>query len=92
VLAASQGDRLELDRATVRLRTQDSAQVLSEVLPGLEQAGLRPSHLLVRDPSMDDVFLALTGRPSAEARPATAVMTGPGAAGNDRPAGGGSTA
>jgi ABC-2 type transport system ATP-binding protein len=92
MLAASQGDHLELDRTTVRLRTQDSAQVLSEVLPRLEQAGLRPSHLLVRDPSMDDVFLALTGKPGADAQPAADVAAGPGAGGNDRPAGGGSTA
>ncbi len=92
MLAASQGDHLELDRATVRLRTQDSAKVLSEVLPSLEQAGLRPSHLLVRDPSMDDVFLALTGQPSPDARPAADVLAGPGAAANDRPASGGSTA
>jgi len=61
ILAASHADRLELDRATLRLRTQDSAQVLSDVLPRLEQSGLRPSRLVVRDPSMDDVFLALTG-------------------------------
>ena len=92
MLAGSQGDHLELDRTTVRLRTQDSAQVLSQVLPSLEQAGLRPSHLLVRDPSMDDVFLALTGKPSADARPAADVLAAPGAGGNDRPARGGSTA
>ena len=62
----SQADHLEVDRATLRLRTQDSVQVLSAVLPRLEQAGLRPGQLVVRDPSMDDVFLALTGKPNAD--------------------------
>jgi len=60
-LVSSPAHHQERDRATLKLSTQDSAEVLSDVLPGLEQAGPRPMHLLVRDPSMDDVFLALTG-------------------------------
>jgi ABC-2 type transport system ATP-binding protein len=77
MLANGQADRLELDRAILRLRTQDSAQVLSDVLPRLEQAGLRPSHLLVRDPSMDDVFLALTGRPDPDTQSAVGAVARP---------------
>ena len=65
MLAARPSDSPELDRAIVRLRTQDSVQVLGDVLPRLEQAGLRPSQLVLREPSMDDVFLALTGKPGA---------------------------
>jgi daunorubicin resistance ABC transporter ATP-binding subunit len=70
VLTSSPADHLERDRSTLRLSTQDSAKVLSEVLPRLEQAGLRPVHLLVRDPSMDDVFLALTGKQQQREAPA----------------------
>jgi daunorubicin resistance ABC transporter ATP-binding subunit len=81
MLAASEAGHLELDRATLRLRTQDSVQVLGEVLPRLEQAGLRPSQLVVRDPSMDDVFLALTGQPDADGGSA-----GSGAGESDDPA------
>jgi len=92
MLANGQADRPELDRTILRLRTQDSAQVLSDVLPRLEQAGLRPSHLLVRDPSMDDVFLALTGRPGPDTQSAVGAVAGLGAGGNDSPAGEGSTA
>ena len=66
MLAASQAGHLEVDRTTLRLRTQDSVQVLGDVLPRLQQAGLQPSQLVVRDPSMDDVFLALTGKPNAD--------------------------
>jgi ABC-2 type transport system ATP-binding protein len=75
VLTSSPADRLERDRATLRLSTQDSVKVLGEVLPRLEQAGLRPAHLLVRDPSMDDVFLALTGKqpPGTAARDGSAA-------------------
>ncbi len=61
LLADRLDDGLERDRATVRLSTQDSAKLLTVVLPQLEAAELSPAHLLVRDPSLDDVFLALTG-------------------------------
>jgi ABC-2 type transport system ATP-binding protein len=67
MLASSPADHLERDRATLRLTTQDSVKVLGEVLPRLEQAGLRPVRLAVRDPSLDDVFLALTGKQPPEA-------------------------
>jgi daunorubicin resistance ABC transporter ATP-binding subunit len=74
MLTSSPADHLERDRATLRLTTQDSVKVLGEVLPRLEQAGLRPVRLVVRDPSLDDVFLALTGRqpPEAQARDGSA--------------------
>jgi daunorubicin resistance ABC transporter ATP-binding subunit len=74
MLTSSPADRLERDRATLRLTTQDSVKVLGEVLPRLEQAGLRPVRLVVRDPSLDDVFLALTGKqpPEAQARDGSA--------------------
>ena len=32
-----------------------------ETLRALDAAGLAPLHLAVREPSLDDVFLALTG-------------------------------
>ena len=54
-------DHVERDRAIVRLTTQDSAKALTDILPALEAGRLSPAHLLVRDPSLDDVFLALTG-------------------------------
>jgi hypothetical protein len=74
MLTSSPADHLERDRATLRLTTQDSVKVLGEVLPRLEQAGLRPVRLVVRDPSLDDVFLALTGKqpPEAQARDGSA--------------------
>jgi daunorubicin resistance ABC transporter ATP-binding subunit len=74
MLTSSPAEHLERDRATLRLTTQDSVKDLGEVLPRLEQAGLRPVRLVVRDPSLDDVFLALTGKqpPEAQARDGSA--------------------
>jgi ABC-2 type transport system ATP-binding protein len=39
---------------------------LVEVLRSLDSNGLAPSSLAVREPSLDDVFLALTGRHAEE--------------------------
>jgi ABC-type multidrug transport system ATPase subunit len=43
----------------------DGASVLPDVAARLAAAGLRISDLALRRPSLDEVFLALTGRPTA---------------------------
>jgi ABC-2 type transport system ATP-binding protein len=42
--------------------SSDGPRVLMDVLRSLDAEGLSPASLTVRDPSLDDVFLALTGR------------------------------
>jgi ABC-2 type transport system ATP-binding protein len=59
-LAALNGEP-ELEGTTLRL-SSDSPRVLMDMLRTLDGQGLSPSSLTVRDPSLDDVFLALTGR------------------------------
>ena len=73
ILDGSQADQLEVDRATLRLQDPGQFEVLGDVLPRLEQAGLRPDQLVVRDPSMDDVFLALTGTPNPDPQSAAGL-------------------
>jgi ABC-2 type transport system ATP-binding protein len=51
----------DLEGATVRLTSQDGARVLVDALRSLDGDGLSPSTVNVREPSLDDVFLALTG-------------------------------
>jgi ABC-2 type transport system ATP-binding protein len=53
---------LDRDGATLRLATNDGARVLIDVLRELDAEGLSPAALAVHEPSLDDVFLALTGR------------------------------
>src|SRR6266545_4997884 len=53
--------RPERDGATVRLSSGDGARLLIDVLRLLDDHQLAPATLAVREPSMDDVFLALTG-------------------------------
>jgi ABC-2 type transport system ATP-binding protein len=78
VLAPFVHTRPEREGAQVRVASDDGPRLLIEVLRSLDGADLAPSTLTVREPSLDDVFLALTGR-HAEATAAPepqAVATG----------------
>jgi daunorubicin resistance ABC transporter ATP-binding subunit len=53
--------RPERDGTTVRLTSHDGSRMLMDVLRSLDDHDLAPATLAVREPSLDDVFLALTG-------------------------------
>jgi ABC-2 type transport system ATP-binding protein len=61
ILSQLSAGHLEREGVTIRLTTEDGTHLLMDALRALDGAGLAPSHLAVREPSMDDVFLALTG-------------------------------
>ena len=52
---------IEREGSLVRLTSNDGAKLLMEVLRVLDASNLEPDSLTVREPSLDDVFLALTG-------------------------------
>jgi ABC-2 type transport system ATP-binding protein len=54
-------DGAERDETVVRLTTDDGARIVVDALRALDGDGLVPATLSVREPSLDDVFLALTG-------------------------------
>jgi ABC-2 type transport system ATP-binding protein len=56
----------ELDGTTVRLTSHDGARLLVDALRTLDADGLVPATVTVREPSLDDVFLALTGHHAEE--------------------------
>ncbi len=61
------GVRPERDGATVRLTSSEGSRVLIEVLRALDDEDLTPATLAVREPSLDDVFIALAGhRPEGD--------------------------
>ena len=60
--------RPEVEERTVRLTTNDGAPLLVDALRLLDGDGLAPAALSVREPSLDDVFLALTGHRAEETR------------------------
>ncbi|HKY76136.1 MAG TPA: ATP-binding cassette domain-containing protein [Acidimicrobiia bacterium] len=56
-----------LDGTTVKLTVADGGSVLLEALRALDAEGISPTGVNLREPSLDDVFLALTGHAAAEA-------------------------
>jgi daunorubicin resistance ABC transporter ATP-binding subunit len=56
----------ELEGVTVRLTTHEGARLLVDALRALDGEGVVPTALTVREPSLDDVFLALTGHHAEE--------------------------
>jgi daunorubicin resistance ABC transporter ATP-binding subunit len=55
------------DRLAVGVTVQEGTRSVIDVLRTLEAAGLVPEHLAVREPTLDDVFLQLTGHRAASA-------------------------
>ena len=66
-LRDSLGDRVEREGDTLRITSDQGARVLFQVLRSLDADDLEPDTLTVREPSIDDVFLSLTGH-RAESR------------------------
>ncbi|MDQ6855280.1 MAG: ATP-binding cassette domain-containing protein [Actinomycetota bacterium] len=60
----------EVNGSEIRFEVADGARALVDVLRTLDGEGLVPTTIAVREPSLDDVFLALTGRrPEPEEAP-----------------------
>jgi daunorubicin resistance ABC transporter ATP-binding subunit len=74
----SERHNVEREGSTVRLSTNDGPRVLIEVLRTLDVAQLAPSTLTVHEPSLDDVFLALTGRHAEPAEAPEEELVGAG--------------
>jgi ABC-2 type transport system ATP-binding protein len=62
----------EQSGSTVRITVTDGPETLVEALRVLDAESLPPSTLVVREPSLDDVFLTLTGRRAEPDEPADA--------------------
>jgi daunorubicin resistance ABC transporter ATP-binding subunit len=61
-LLAGRHPGVEREGTMVRLGSNEGPRLLVDVLRGLDGAQLAPTTLAVHEPSLDDVFLALTGR------------------------------
>jgi ABC-2 type transport system ATP-binding protein len=51
---------------TVQLKVDDGARVVLQVVRALDEANLEPATLNIREPTLDDVFLTLTGHKAEE--------------------------
>jgi ABC-type multidrug transport system ATPase subunit len=79
LVAAAGGGSAELEGTRLQFSSDDGAHALIETLRSLEREGIVPTTLTVREPSLDDVFLALTGRHAeSAAEPAATPGSGEG--------------
>jgi ABC-2 type transport system ATP-binding protein len=67
VLRASHGLEPTVDGLIVELNVDDGPAVVSEALRVLQDAALSPATLALREPSLDDVFISLTGHRTEDA-------------------------
>ncbi|HEY4189707.1 MAG TPA: ATP-binding cassette domain-containing protein, partial [Candidatus Limnocylindrales bacterium] len=93
ILGSIGSGEVELDEHTRELtvHAEGGATALVQVVRDLDEAGIGIDDIGLRRPTLDDVFLALTGRhaePSAEEEPGPSGASGSsGAAGGDRSSG-----
>ena len=66
-LTARTATRPDQDGETLRLASAEGSRILVEVLHALDTAHRPPHSIVVREPSLDDVFLTLTGHRSDDA-------------------------
>jgi len=77
LLTATLSTKPEREGVLVRLTSEEGARVLIEALRVLDERQLAPATLTVREPSLDDVFVALTGHRAEPApEPIAPVPTG----------------
>ena len=75
-----------LEGKQLELPVDDGPPAAMAALRALDEAGLVPSRFALREPSLDDVFLALTGRATETSDPATTGQPdGPGGRGRRGP-------
>jgi ABC-2 type transport system ATP-binding protein len=58
---STRGGGSEVEGSTIRVPSGEGPRALMEMLRNLDAQGLYPASLTVREPSLDDVFLRLTG-------------------------------
>jgi ABC-2 type transport system ATP-binding protein len=75
-LLAQTAERTQLDRVTLRVYRADIARAIPHIMEQLHDAGLDPVSLTLTQPTLDDVFLQVTG--SAYEAEAAASQAQPG--------------
>ena len=64
------GEVPKVEGLKVEIKVEDGAAFLTRALRSLDRRKLVPVHLALREPSLDDVFLSLTGHKAEAEQPA----------------------
>ena len=75
LLTAKLDARLERQADTIRVTSNDGARVLADALHMLDREDLAPRTVEVREPSLDEVFLILTGHRAGDNESARGELT-----------------
>lgn len=70
------GKEPTLDGARLELAVDDGPRVVTNVLVALDSVGLSPKRLALREPSLDDVFLSITGHKAEDSADRDPVAAG----------------
>ncbi len=62
----------QADGSQLRVTVENGSLAVAPLLRALERGGYRPGAVVVERPSLDDVFLTMTGRTLREGAPAEA--------------------
>jgi len=75
VLESVTGEEANIDaaRGRVRVPARDATRTLLAAVRALDAVGVTTSDVALHEPTLDDVFLALTGEPTADAAPAATL-------------------
>jgi ABC-2 type transport system ATP-binding protein len=65
-LNAARIGEVEVESHTVTIKVADGARTVMEVVRALDAGHLEPTDFTVREPTLDDVFLALTGHAATD--------------------------
>jgi daunorubicin resistance ABC transporter ATP-binding subunit len=76
VLASICACDVEADGHTIELKSNDGARIAIDVVRALDSSGLEPVTLSLREPTLDDVFLSLTGHGAEEPQAEDGEATG----------------
>jgi ABC-type multidrug transport system ATPase subunit len=66
LVGAVTGSEPERQGALLRMPSPDGSHLLTQMLRRLDDEGVQPTAVALREPSLDDVFLALTGHAAEE--------------------------
>ncbi len=69
LLAGTSTEEPHVTGRGVQIKSNEGTKLLTRLLRTLDQGGIEPETLTVHEPSLDDVFLSLTGKPTEDSAP-----------------------